>query len=148
MTRPTYAPSMNSALWAKLTTPIMPNTRVSPAATRTRFAPTVRPISTCVSTPSRLTPRLSQRAGARAGPPSQLARARVRVRHLLQHVDHDVAQRLRLHDPHVEILDGVVVLRVEAERAARAVDPHHLEDLDQALLVGDVALGLPERADE
>src|SRR5690349_21829680 len=109
---------MNSELCAKLTTPMRPKISVSPVATRTRFTPTVRPISTCVSTASK-DMRLALRLRGRR---SELARPVVRVRHVLQDVDHDAAHGIGLHLTHVQVLDGGVRLRVEAEHAARAVE--------------------------
>src|ERR1700745_3980786 len=117
---------MNSALWAKLITPIMPNTSVSPVATSTRLTPIVSPITSWVRIAS-------------ADMRSELAGPAVGMGDVLQYLDHDVAQGAGLHDAHVNVLDRVVVPRIEAQAAARAVDLHGLEDLDEPLLVGHVA---------
>src|SRR5438034_7061256 len=126
---------MNSALWAKLITPIMPKTSVKPVATSTRLTPTVSPITSWVRIAS-------------SDMRSELAGPAVGVRDVLENLDHRVVQRVGLHDPHVEVLDRVVVLGIEAQAAARAVDLHGLDDLDQPLLVGHVAARLPQRAEE
>src|SRR5688572_30721368 len=101
---------MKSALWAKLMTSIIPNTSVRPAARRMRLAPTVRPISAWV----RIEPSDISRSRGRARGPAasrQLASA-IRVRGVLDGVHHRRPQWLVLHDPEVEVLDGVVVLRI------------------------------------
>src|SRR5437868_10030124 len=109
---------MKSELWAKFTTPMRPKMRVSPVATSTRFTPTVRPMSPCVRRAS------SDIASELAGPV-------VRVGDALQHVDHHAPHGVRLHLAHVDVLDRVVRLGIEAQRAARAVDLHGLDDLHE-----------------
>jgi hypothetical protein len=74
--------------------------------------------------------------------------AHVRVPHVLEDVDHHVPQRAALHRAQVDVRDRVVVLRIEAERPAGAVDPHVGDDLDQALLVLHVPLGLAQGPEE
>src|SRR6266446_1421201 len=124
---------MKSALCAKLITPIMPKTSVNPVATSTRLTPTVSPMSSWVRTAS------SDMASELAGPA-------VGVGDVLQHVDDHVMQRVGLHDAHVDVEDRVVVLGIPAQPPAGAVELHRLEDRDQPLLVGHVALGLAQRA--
>src|SRR5688572_8764753 len=128
---------MNSALCAKLMTSMRPNTSVRPVASRMRLAPTVSPMSTWV------TIEVSDIHGSRdRWPPSsgQLA-APVGVRDVLERVDDRGAERLGFHDADVQVLDGVVVLRVEAQRASRAVELRARDPVDEPVLVGHVALG-------
>src|SRR5688572_21556869 len=132
---PTYAPSMKSALCAKLMTSMRPKTSVRPVARRMRLAPTVSPMSTWVTIevsdtcPSGDRPRPSSR---------QLAPA-VGMRDVLHRLHHDRPQRLGLHDADVLVLDRVVVLGVEAQRASRAVELCALDPLDELVLVRHVA---------
>ena len=78
----------------------------------------------------------------------QDAAAAIGMADVLQHLGHDVAQRIGLHRAHVDVRDRVVVLRIEAEGAARAVDLHVGDDLDEALLARGIALGLAQRAEQ
>src|SRR3954470_4552415 len=109
---------MNSALWAKLMTPIMPKTSVKPVATSTRLTPTVSPITSWVRIAS-------------SDMRSELAGAAVGVRDVLEDVHDGRVQRAGLHHAHVRVLDRVVVLGIEAQRPSRAIDLHDLDDLDQ-----------------
>src|SRR6185503_6719162 len=122
---------MNSALWAKLITPIMPKTSVSPVATSTRLTPTVNPMSSWVRTAS-------------VDIRSELAGPRVRVGHVLEHVHDGVMQGVGLHDAHVDVEDRVVVLGIPAQPPARAVELRRFQDRDQPLLVGHIPLGLAQ----
>src|SRR5207248_8711996 len=78
---------MKSALWAKLITPIIPNTSVRPVATRTRLTPTVRPISSWVRIASSDTSGDSEVARLHAGVGAQrVGRAGELDAALVQHV--------------------------------------------------------------
>src|SRR5690348_14245368 len=96
-----------------------------PAARMNSKAPNESPFSACCSASSNVT----RRSLTRVGHPADLVADRV----------HGHAVR-RLHLAHVHVLDRVMGVLVELERAARAVELHRLERGDELLLVRGVAL--------
>src|SRR5439155_17832657 len=126
---------MYKAPCARLTTSIIPNTSERPEARMKSKAPNDRPFSACWKTSSKLTRRSLPRVG---------------------HLGDLVADRvhrlpvLGLHLADVDVLDRVVGCLIEREVAARALEAHVLEGLDEFVLVGGIATdrleGFVERA--
>src|SRR5205823_13982996 len=101
-----------------------------PAARMNSKAPNESPFSACCSASSTVT----RGSLARVGHPADLVADRV---------DGLAVHRLHLADVHV--LDRVMGVLVELERAARALELHGLERGDELLLVGRVAIRLLQR---
>src|SRR5262245_23528846 len=137
---------------------MMPNTRVSPAATRNSITPSCSPLSSCSTTRRPVIGRGPESNERGAGSPRPcrgalacalpLHRTLVEVRVLV--VLEDRLLDLHLHLPagplrrleEVEVLDRVVV-HVVGERAAGGAKVGLAHGGDHALLVGEIPLHRP-----
>src|SRR5690606_18375591 len=130
---------MYSEPWARLIRSMMPNTSVSPAASRNSIRPNCRLLSNCSS---RRIPLMRARSG---GSGRHLALADVRIGMVFQHAPHELVGHAALgildDFAQVVVLDGIVV-GIEPERAPDGFEGRRFQRLAQRILVLQVAVHL------